>query len=1663
MQVPKSSRLVEVRFKVLTDESARKQSVTTNFCDVSSENPVVGQDGLSIDCNQSGREKFGTVFDPRMGSDTNGQQCRTCHKVVDFRSSFDCCGHFGHISLVRPQIWPLFSSELVRVLDSVCPCCSRRIERIEKFKEPSAQCDDNFDDDAPAQDDDASSSEDEDSPAAAPEEESEASSDEASEASSEAGDDELADDPTPSEDDESEGPPGDDDDVSVPVEDADYDSDFDALDVDDILAPTPAAPASADPRAKVQNFFRCSCWGVRSNVRFKYYCKTSPDPERARYMEVKISAKTNAVTASGKANRVEVTKKFVMPPSVVYGILERITDADFRDIFLARYRDFPRGDKIPYRPTDLMVSAFPVIPTIARSSKYFEGKSTRCDDTTTKQYNGIIAKNALLRNLLSAPTTGKKTARRTKRRTEAGTVDDEFSTDTLMRHLDALVHVYTTDPETYANLQELCKTLRTVDGVPVGYGPEYKAEEIRAERALSSAVSSIMDRTQKGGAAVNLLQRLQGKSGRFRANLAGKRVNYTARTVITPDPNHELDEVSIPYSFAQTLTVPVHVNKWNAERVKQLVLRGKVQIIVETKPSGQKTNFTVLPEIREKAAERVKPGVVVHRFLQNGDYIIMNRQPTLHKPSMIALRVNILPPVETSVAKYHFGSVIRTLPKTAHIKPGSKLALMEGFSTKHDNLTLQLNLSVTRGLNADFDGDEMNLHVTQTDEARAELEVLMGANKLMGSRFIGIVQDTLAGAYMLSDPSAMLTEEFATWVFAQAQGRYPDLVFPAPAILKPKKLWTGKQMLSVVFQHIADDFSYGALKMDDFTTLVVHRGHVVSGRVKKEDFGEKGVALSVINTNFGCEIAADVINHFQAVVNPWVLRRGISVGIKDCIPSQATRTALAQVKTDFQTHVRTLSKSGTKETDFVALVRKAQAKIEEIVVSAAKKEGNRILEMSDKGAGSKGSAMNLVQIQGAVGQQYITGRRPFSSETRRVFPHDPLGDSDVPDLESRGLVIHSLFEGLKPREYYSHAAGGREGIIDTGIKTSRTGYSTRRLACVTEGAVVNYKGAVFNQSILKSVLTSTLYGGDGIDSAHTVRQFMKLHTIPVEDIAHTYLAGVPRDHPLFPRMLEQLMQDRALLQEVCVARQDASESFMLPVDLARCIETTPRTAGEPLTVEELYDLLFKHNVNWFTVYRDIRSDVGRQLNGYATKLFRINLRLRLLTLRWSAASMWKLMETVHKHFRKAIVHPGEPVGLIATQSLMQATMQATLNTFHTAGTGAGAAATGGLNYFDALISCQSPKITTTTIVLADPSKEFMVMDAVAPPVTLCDVVESVVVHATPPPADADNPFSLRTLGLVENTKVIDFVLSPTRMVSHCVVSRHLFRPLAAKIGGNHVEVLADRVRVYVPLAMYARSIVEDLFEVMIKTPRVTPRGTGKSRAYRGVTGARRVRMDQIVVRDGNLERDSFVAIEVYGNFKLADVFCIEGVDCKRTWCNDVHEIEETLGTAAARKFMYRELFNTVTGSGSKNVGFPRYIMQLVDYMAWTGKFEPITRHGMKLFGPMKSAAFEQPGKVLVQAALNGKTDYMLSPTANVMFGQEIRGIGTAICDAVLDESLVPDMVARMETSGPAEGAAEGWWDFGVSKALRWISSGSTPDSLYTNPCAASENPFEVFA
>ena len=772
---------------------------------------------------------------------------------------------------------------------------------------------------------------------------------------------------------------------------------------------------------------------------------------------------------------------------------------------------------------------------------------------------------------------------------------------------------------------------------------------------------------QKSGRPVKSIRsRLKGKEGRLRGNLMGKRVDFSARTVITGDPNLSLDEVGVPRSIARILTYPETVTPYNIAKLHRLVRNGPNQhpgakyVIRDT---GERIDL----RHHKRAGEiTLQYGWKVERHVVDGDYIIFNRQPSLHKESMMGHRVRVMP-----------------------------------YST------FRLNLSVTSPYNADFDGDEMNLHVPQSEETRAEIMQLcmVPLNIVSPQRngpLMGIVQDTLCGIYKICRRDVFLTKEqlmnILMWV--------PDWdgLIPQPAILKPRPRWTGKQIISLALPdglNLYRSSDEGKSPVND-DGLLVSGGELMYGLFNKKSVGASGGGvIHIIFNEKGWEAAVNFFNGAQRIVNYWLLHNGFSIGIGDTIPDAWTTHEIQNAVNEQKLEVENITKSAT-ENELEALpgmnVRETfESRVSKSLNSARDNAGNKT-EKSLKDlnnaiqmarAGSKGSAINISQMTAVVGQQSVEGKRiPFGFKYR-TLPHFTKDDYSP---EARGFVENSYLRGLTPTEFFFHAMAGREGLIDTAVKTAETGYIQRRLVKALEDVMVKYDGTVRNSL---GDIVQFIYGEDGLDGAHieqqTVdiivssdKQFEKKFRVDVMDPElslstdileqATEIAGDVTVQRYLDEEWEDLLKDRSFLRK---GKLDDSEQMQLPLNVMRIFDTAKTKfrikdgARSDLHPAEVIPKVRTLLDNLVVVRGD--DSLSREAQESATLLFKALLRSRLAFKRLvkeyslNKLAFDNILGDIASRFAKAVVSPGEMVGVLAAQSIGEPATQMTLNTFHFAG------------------------------------------------------------------------------------------------------------------------------------------------------------------------------------------------------------------------------------------------------------------------------------------------------------------------------------------------------------------------------------------------------------
>lgn len=491
--------------------------------------------------------------------------------------------------------------------------------------------------------------------------------------------------------------------------------------------------------------------------------------------------------------------------------------------------------------------------------------------------------------------------------------------------------------------------------------------------------------------------RIKKKNGRIRSNLMGKRANFTARCVITGDDGLKLTEIGVPKSVARTLTIPVKVTDYNKADLQDLVDNGDT-LYVTAKDGSRSSKRTIL-----------EVGCLVERYLQDGDIVLFNRQPSLHKQSLMGHTVRILP-----------------------------------YST------FRMNVACTSPYNADFDGDEMNLHVPQTIMAQCEAREIMGVKHNIISAqsncpVIGLIQDALLGTFLLS--GATLRPDQAMQIALQPTG------------------CTGREIISTILPDIT--YERGDVK--------IIRGVFLEGRLTKKDVGKSNGSINhIIYNDIGPDACVDFMFNLQRLAHRYLQIRGFTISIGDLVRSkQASVKCEAEREKAFE-EAKTLEDPNARLNACRAVMGKA--------VIEGMDETNNFYAMVH--SGSKGSLINLTQVQACLGQMNVQGGRMPLQWRERSSTQFKRGENDP---LSRGFVSHSFLEGLSPFEMFAHSMSGREGLIDTAIKTAQTGYTERKLMKCLENITTHVDGTVRDGERI----IQFLYGDDGFDGAKVETQHVK--------------------------------------------------------------------------------------------------------------------------------------------------------------------------------------------------------------------------------------------------------------------------------------------------------------------------------------------------------------------------------------------------------------------------------------------------------------------------------------------------------------------------------------------------------------------------------------------
>ena len=817
-----------------------------------------------------------------------------------------------------------------------------------------------------------------------------------------------------------------------------------------------------------------------------------------------------------------------------------------------------------------------------------------------------------------------------------------------------------------------------MSGQPVGKVMEmWDFLQIQIAMYIDGNLPGLGKDSQYGRVMRGFCQRLKGKQGRFRGNLSGKRVDFSGRTVISPDPNLSVEEVAVPVRVALVMTYPEKVTNHNLEKLRQCVRNGdKKHPGANFVIKGRDNRRIVLKMVglkgdTNKIAEKLEVGDTVERHLEDGDVVLFNRQPSLHKLSILSHR--------------------------AKIRPWR---------------TFRLNECVCNPYNADFDGDEMNLHVPQTEEARTEATELMGvkhnlATPKNGTPIIAAIQDFITGAYLISQKDLFFTRrEFVqaiSYMFdgltvtdPQTKKQHP-VEIPSPAFLKPQQLWTGKQVWSVLIKphknypvnvnleaknktFAAAAIGHPSDMSPSDSYLVIRNSQVMCGTMDKATVGDgkKDSLFYVIMRDFGPSYAAAAMNRLAKLSARWLSERGFSIGISDVYPSKRLRDQKEElVKVAYAKCVALIAaydsgklerdagcdEESTMENQISGILSQVRQQCGDVCFSELSRY-NAPLTMAK--CGSKGSNINVSQMVAAVGQQIIGGKRVQDGFQDRTLPHFLKSSREPP---AKGFVKNSFFSGLNPSEFIFHAMSGREGLVDTAVKTAETGYMSRRLMKSLEDLSANYDGTVRNSA---EGVVQMVFGDDGLDPVD-----MEGSAKPV-NFDRTYMHAVTTtwdntERGLEPDEVRRIVSDN-LDQERSKRVREADDGTILPDN-----DESDAGVDQKQSIRNFLDT--------------IEAYLGAKADKLASTQSRFSKDDAIFKL--SETALRRFLELCLRKFEKSKVEPGHAVGAVGAQSIGEPGTQMTLKTFHFAGV-AGMSITQGVPRIKEIINASS-KISTPVI------------------------------------------------------------------------------------------------------------------------------------------------------------------------------------------------------------------------------------------------------------------------------------------------------------------------------------------------------------------------------
>ncbi len=963
----------------------------------------------------------------------------------------------------------------------------------------------------------------------------------------------------------------------------------------------------------------------------------------------------------------------------------------------------------------------------------------------------------------------------------------------------------------------------------------------------------------------------------------------------------------------------------------------------------------------------------------------------------------------------------------------------------------------------------MNLHMPQDVESDAELrnlaavpyQIISPANN---KPIIGIYQDSMLGCYRFTRNNVKFNPKQAM-----------DLLMMFNKVnekeLLEKDVITSFDILSQILPPLTMKYKQGK---DGSSYLEIRDGKYISGQINKDvvGAGTEGLIQRVCN-DFGNMASADFIDNIQNIVTEYMKSSAFSVGISDLISNEKTNQEIISTITKKKQQVKTLidqTQIGVFENETGKTnIEEFETQVNNILNQATSEAGkigldnlgkdNRFVIMVN--AGSKGSDLNISQMISCLGQQNVDGKRiPYGFENR-TLPHYTKFD-DSPG--ARGFVESSYINGLSPQELFFHAMGGRVGLIDTAVKTSTTGYIQRRIIKALEDLMVSYDMTIRSN---KNKIVQYSYGDDNIDTVKVENQFLPLVEMSIQEIYNHF--DIPEEdsnknkmlNTIFAkntitRMKKQLSETKNAIKELTSFMVDSRDKIIKnvfkyksdskinsPVAFTHIINNVQgqQNINEHSIVDitplEAYELIKDAYYNLEKIYYAPPTNLFKTLYYYF-----LSPKNLLFIKRFNRSALIVLLNTVALNYKKAIVAPGEMVGMTAGQSIGEVSTQMTLNTFHFAGVSAKSNVTRGVPRIEEILSLSSkPKNPSLTVYLrpedeVDKDKVQSIMYMLEH-TKLKEIVQSCEVCFDPDDMNTLIEEDKNTMeqykefenmidecantSLIEDTNekskwILRMVMDPAEMLDRNITMDDVNFTLLNSYGDEMSCIYSDYNSDKLVFRIRMNTVIKNSIKNSAKKPNTLDQSDHiwvlknfqdqllDNIILRGVVGINNVTIrrikDNLVENAGTYKKQDIWVLDTTGT-NLRDVLGLDYIDSRRTFSNDIIEVCDVLGIEAARQTILNELVDVIAFDGTY-INYHHYSI-LSDRMTFTSNMISIYRHGINNddTGPIAKASFEETPKMFLKAAKHAELETMRGISANVMVGQE-GYYGTSAFQLILD-------------------------------------------------------------